>query len=186
MDASKRTTRKVLLTVLALGAATSAVVFGSLAAWTAQTTNPDNDVTAGSLSFTNSKNAAAVISSPVGGAYPGDNNGAGETVVITNAGTGSLDAELLIDGVSTNELSDELEVQIHDGTNCIVPAAVGACTGWETWSGLGQTVSLGSFAASAAKTYNVKWRFPDIALGNDPAGQGQTASFDMTWSATST
>jgi hypothetical protein len=178
METNTRNHRKVALTVLALGAATAAVVFGSLAAWTATTANPGNQVVAGSADLSTGTVGAVISETDIA---PGDDSGAGEDVVISNGGSTALDVTLTISGVTSNELSDELEVQIHDGSDCVVPANPVTCDTWVTWSDLGAAYSTGSIAAAASRTYNVKWQFPDIPTGNNNAGQSQTASFDLTW-----
>jgi predicted ribosomally synthesized peptide with SipW-like signal peptide len=182
METNTRNHRKVALTVLALGAATAAVVFGSLAAWTAQTTNPGNTVTAGTMGLDNDNdgNAVVVTSDAV---YPGDSNEPGQDVTLENVGDADLDVTLTIADATTDVLSTELEVQISDGTRCIYPEdLVADCgTNWGAWSALDGAYSLGTWAPLDSSTYNVKWRLPDIVAGNDNAGQGQTASFNMTW-----
>jgi len=93
-----------------------------MAAWTASTTNPGNSVTTGTLTMTNSKYAAAGIN--VTGVKPGDTGSS--TVVITNSGSVPLTATRTQSAVVQN-VSNFLKFNIHDGTNCIYPAAAGGC-----------------------------------------------------------
>ena len=117
-----RNTKKIALSALALGAASAAVVFGSFAAWTAQTTNPGNSVSTGTLTMTNNKNAAAVITAT--NIKPGDTGSS--TVVIANSGNIPLTVRLTQSAV-VQGASSFLKINIFDGTNCVYPAGVGAC-----------------------------------------------------------
>ena len=125
--------KKVAMSVLALGVASAAVVYGSFAAWTAQTTNPGNSVTTGTLTMTNSKNAAAVFTAATN-AKPGDTGGS--TVTVTNTGSVAMSTVKLSQGSITNTVGTDLQLKIHDDTTnrCIWPTqSAGACAGFGTW-----------------------------------------------------
>ncbi len=201
MDTNKRNARKVALTVLALGGATAAVVFGSLAAWTATTTNPGNTVTAGQLTLGNSKDAAAIITTNVTGVLPGSTQS--DTVTITNSSTVALTVTATQSAV-TDALSDGnnvMKLTIHDDTtgNCVYPSQAGACptldntTANAEWDGsaAGTTnlVNLAlpgtggaTWAASEAHTFTVTWEYTDDGTVNNSANDGtSTASFALAW-----
>lgn len=204
MDASKRTTRKVLLTVLALGAATSAVVFGSLAAWTATSSNPDNEITAGELTMGNSKTGAPVLTTDVSDVVPGD--GSSDTVTITNTGTGDMEVLLsqlgAADGLSDGD--NVLKFTIHDDETdtCIYPAGTygasgGACPdltpalAGAAWNGMATIDDLtisgagGSgtdWAAGEDHQFTVTWEYTDNGVVNNTRnGSNPTATFDLAW-----
>jgi hypothetical protein len=183
--AGKRNTKKIAISVLALGAASAAVVFGSYAAWTAQTTNPGNSVATGSLTMTNSKDASAVFAAATD-AKPGDTGGS--TVTLTNTGTTALSSVQLTQNNITNTVGATMELQIHDDTTnrCIWPTdSAGACGGYGTWNAGLTSFNIkdaggatDNWAVSEAHTFTVNWRFNSSA-GN--ATQSQNASFDLVW-----
>lgn len=180
-----RNTKKVLGTVLALGAATGAIVFGSFAAWTASTSNPGNSVATGTLTFTNDKSAAGALFS-ITNAKPGD-TGTAQTIAVQNSGSVAASSVTLTrTGAVAPDLVPHMKLQINDTTNstCIYPASPSPCAAWGAWSGgaLDSGISLGSWAASATRNYTVNWKFEDNA---DPLTQGKTANFALGWAATS-
>ncbi|MCB0879236.1 MAG: SipW-dependent-type signal peptide-containing protein [Thermoleophilia bacterium] len=206
MDTNARNTRKVALTVLALGAATAAVVFGSLAAWTARTTNPNNTITAGKLTMGNDKDAAPVLTTNVTGVVPGD--GDSDTVTITNTSTGAMSVALTqltpVDNMSDGD--NVMKFTVHDDTTdtCLYPAAAfgsGACpaidsalagAGWDATSVFdGSTAIAGTggaasdWAASEAHTFTVAWAYTDDGVVNNAKnGTNPTATFDLQWDGT--
>jgi hypothetical protein len=174
---ASRTVRKTALTVLALGGASAAVVFGSFAAWTATTNNPGNSVSTGSLTLTNSKPAAAVFAAATN-VKPGDTGG--DSVTITNGGTAALDLTLDQDTV-VQGAGAALELQVFDGTNCVYPVAVGACVAYAAWDGSAgglNNLSVGSLAGGAGKTFTVNWRLNSSSGNTD---QNTTNSFRLVW-----
>lgn len=176
-----RNTKKIALSVLALGAASAAVVFGSFAAWTAQTTNPGNSVTTGTLTMTNSKNAAAAITAT--GLKPGETGS--DTVVISNTGTEDLVLSLTQGSVVQNA-SASLKLNIFDGTNCVYPAGAGACAGYAAWNGsasapLNGSASIGTIAAAGSKTYTIGYTLESASTNAD---QNKVNTFNLTWDGT--
>lgn len=176
-----RNTRKVLATVLALGAATGAIVFGSFAAWTATTNNNGNSVTTGTMTFTNSRPSDAAIIS-VTGAKPGDTGT--ETVTLTNSGSTAMSSiQFRQTGTPTNTVGTDLKLKITDSNGyCVWPdKAAGPCSGYGAWTHADLTTGVtvpGTLAAAASRTFTFDWQF-DTAAGN--ATQGKSASFDATW-----
>jgi len=171
-------TKKIVLSTLALGVASAAIVFGSFAAWTAQTTNPGNSVTTGTLGLTNDKDAAAVITAT--GVIPGGTGSS--TVKIKNTGANPLIVKLTQSAVVQNA-SNFLQIRIHDGTNCVYPAATGACTAWGAWNGASTIngLNVGTFAAAQEKTYTVSYQLDANSTNTD---QNKTNTFALTWDGT--
>jgi predicted ribosomally synthesized peptide with SipW-like signal peptide len=197
-----RNVRKIAMTVLALGIASSAVVFGSLAAWTAQTTNPGNTVTAGKLTMGNSKDAAPILTTNVANVVPGD--ASSDTVTITNTSTGDMTVDLTQSNV-TDGMTDAHNVMkftVHDDTTdtCLYPAAAygaGACpaitavlagAGWDATAAIaslnvpGTAGAASDWAAAEAHTFTVAWEYTDDGtVDNSTNGTNPTSSFDMAW-----
>lgn len=171
-------TKKVAISALALGAASAAVVFGSFAAWTAQTTNPGNSVTTGTLTMTNSKSPSAVINAT--DVKPGDTGS--DTVTITNTGTAGLVTKLTQSAVVQNA-SASLKLNIFDGTNCVYPAGSGACAGYGAWNGAStiNNLSVGTIAAGASKTFTVGYTLDSASTNTD---QNKVNTFTLTWDGT--
>lgn len=187
-----RTSKKLAISALALGAASAAVVFGSWAAWTAQTANPGNSVSTGTLTLGNNKSATSVFSAATG-AKPGDTGGS--TVTVTNTGSTTLSSVSLTQGSVANTVDDTqntMKLQIHDDTTnrCIWPtSAAGACASYGAWNAAGtldgtfhviSSDADDAWGASEAHTFTVNWKFND-AGGADNTSQGKAASFDLTW-----
>lgn len=175
--------RKVAASVLALGAATSAVVFGSFAAWTATTTNPGNNVATATLTLTNTKAASHVLD--VSNVRPGDSGS--ESVTIGNVGSVPLDLVLDQNSVVDAVPSGALQLQVFDGTNCLYPAATGACVAYGAWdasAGALNDAAAGSLAATgagASKTFTIGYR---LDASSDNGDQGKASSFNLTWTGT--
>jgi hypothetical protein len=196
-----RNNKKIALSVLALGGATAAVVFGSWASWTAQTTNPNNQVTGGRHTLGNTKAGATILTTNITDVKPGD--GSSDTVTITNTGTGSTDVVLTQSGV-TDMLSDgnnDLKFTIFDADtgDCVYPSGTGACpaltaalTGadWDGTTTLDDFVVPGETAdewlAAEDHTFTVTWKYTDDGVvnnANNTVGPN-TADFDLTWDGT--
>ena len=205
-----RNSKKLALSVLGLGAATAAVVFGSWASWSAQTTNPGNTVTSGTLSISDkdgggtSIDGSAVLTTSVSNIKPGDTHS--DTVTIKNTSTFDLSAvKLSISGASGfagGDTSNVLQIKIHDDTadRCITTDAAGACS-FVTWdSGINLTnFSLKDNAGTTdvwthddpgtgpdeaeAHTFTITWNFVNGGGAANNASQGKTATFNMTWDA---
>lgn len=199
-----RNMKKVALSALGLGGATAAVVFGSWAAWTAETTNPGNSVTAGRLTMANQKGAVdsdgnPVLTTGVSAVQPGDGNS--DTVTITNTGTGNM-AVKLTKTAGTDAISDAnnvLKLTIFDSAtgNCIYPAGPGACptlgaaTAGAAWTGAFANAAApgiggAAWATNEAHDFVVTWKYTDDGTVNNSKNDAtaKTASFDLTWSAT--
>lgn len=166
--------KKLVVSVLALGVATSAIVFGSMAAWTATTSNNGNSVTTGSLTLTNSKPSAAAIINATN-VKPGAEGS--DTVTITNGGNLPLNLSLTQSNV-VQGASNFLKLRISDGTNCVYPAKTGACDAYGAWNGVSTIANLanGSLAAGASKTYTVGYTLEAASTNTD---QNKVNTFDL-------
>jgi len=178
--------RRAVITVLALGVASAAIVFGSFAAWTAQTTNPGNSVTTGTLALTNNKNATSIFAAT--GVLPG---GTGtSTVAITNSGGSPLAVSLTQDQLTTTGVEASLGLKIHDTTRnwCVYPvAAAGACAAtYGAWNGAATLTNLAlpatdgsaKWPAGQAHTFTLSWQLATTSVNTD---QGKTGSFRLVW-----
>lgn len=180
---------KAAFTVLALGGTTAAVVFGTQAAWTDQTTNTGNSVTAGSLNMTNDKDAASIISAT--DVAPGGTGS--NTVVITNAGTLPMSVNLTQDTISNTFTANMLKLKVHDDTRnwCYWPATgAGACATWGDWNGsatmtnlaIANTAGGAMWPASQAHTFTVTYELDATSPSVD---SGKTGSFRLVWDGSS-
>lgn len=174
-----RNARKLAISALALGGATTAIVFGSWAAWTAQTANPGNTVKTGNLGLTTDKPATHVFS--VDKVKPGDAQS--HDVTVKNEGSVPLALKLsqlaVIQGAGA-----ALQLQISDGTDCVYPAKSGACgSDYAAWNGATTLASLaqGTLDAGAERTYTIGWKLDTSSVNAD---QNTTNSFTLQWDGT--
>ena len=165
------TSTKVLLP-LATAALAGALAVGSGATFSSTTGNTASSVTTGSLTQSNSKAGAAILS--LTDMKPGDS--VHGTVTITN--TGSLKAAMSLtetagaNGFSSASLLSETIVDVTGGGSAPVYSGVFGAAG---------TKALGTFAAGEARTYEFTVSL-DSAAGN--AEQGKTASATYAWNGT--
>jgi hypothetical protein len=180
---------RLVVTLLALGIATAGVFAGSFAAWTAGTNNPGNAVTAGTLTMSNSKNAAAVFTAS--NIKPGDTGSS--TVIIQNTGSVPMTTSITQDTVSSSGIEANLRMSIHDDTRnyCYWPTqSAGACGGYGTWDGSATLTGLAlpatgggaQWPASESHTFTVSWQ---LLSSSSNADQGKTGSFRLVWNGTS-
>lgn len=200
--------KKLALSVLGLGAATAAVVFGSWASWTAQTTNPGNTVTAGTLTMANEDAGSTdidgnpVLTTNVTNIKPGDTDS--DTVTLRNDGSVDMSSvQLSLSNAAgfSGDTENLLQYRIHDDTTdrCIKPtSAAGACSTWATWD---NTANFANFtvltaggatdvwskdpdgpggASGEAHTFTIEWQFTNGGA-SDIDSMGDSATFDLTW-----
>lgn len=176
--------RRSLAALGALLLAAGAVV-GSGASFTSKSSNPANVFSAGNLSQSNSKAGSAILTAS--GLRPGDSSNG--TVTIANngdlAGTFSLSKSSLGDtpGANGGTLSGKLDLLVEDVTNVAAPVTV--YSGKVNAMG---TISLGSFAVSASRTYKFTVTFPDGGTPasdttGDNAYKGSSMSVQYDWTA---
>ena len=175
----KRTLGALFLILAAVG-----VAIGSGANFTAQTANPSNTFSSGTLSMSNSKDGAAVLTAS--NMKPGDVSTG--TVDIGNtgsvAGTFSLSRSALNDSDGANPMSGKLNVLVEDcgdfsaGTPTCVAGDPDVYSG--TLAGMTSSYGLGSYAANEKHTYKFTVTF-DSSAGNAYQGDSSTATFQ--WDA---
>lgn len=175
--------------LLALGVATAGILGGSFAAWTAQTTNPANQVTAGTLAMTNDKAATALFSAD--NVKPGDTGS--QTVTVTNTGSIPMSVKLTQDQVTTSGIETSLGLKVHDQTRnwCYwpvsqagaCPAAHGAWNAAPTLLGFVVPATDGSsrWPAGQSHTFTISWELAPTSPNSD---QGKTGSFRLVWDGT--
>jgi hypothetical protein len=178
--------RYLTLAAIALLVAAGAVAAFSSAAFSYKTSNPSNTFTAGILQHSNSKLNAAILTASL--MKPGDS--VTGSVTITNTGNipgvFSLSQSGLVDTLGPNggALSDVLQLTIVD-TGAPVPPV---------YNGLLKdmgTLSLGTWAAGAGKTYDFTVTFPDGGpppdnTHGDNAYQGSSLTVQFDWNETQT
>jgi predicted ribosomally synthesized peptide with SipW-like signal peptide/uncharacterized repeat protein (TIGR01451 family) len=187
----ERSTLRLGIPVLALGIATAGIIAGSYASWQAQTTNPGNQVTAGTLTMSNNKNGAAVFTAAPN-AKPGDTGS--NTVTITNTGSVPMSVTLTQDQLAGTAIESSLELQIYDAQRnwCYWPLdASGSCgANWGAWNASATFTNFAipnssggaQWAAAEAHTFTVSWRLLTSSPNTD---QGQTGSFRLAWGGAS-
>lgn len=183
----KASPRKVLLAFGGLMVA-AALAIGSGANFNSTTANPSNIFTAGTISHSDSKANAAILTAS--NIVPGGT--ATGTVDIKNTGSASgtftLTHTAPVDTPASPGLSKKLSLVISDlgDPTCVTscPAAVVLYTG--TMFALPSTVALGSFLPAATRRYQFTVTFPDGgANGADNAYQAASTTVEYDWSATS-
>lgn len=153
---------------------------GSGASFTAQSSNPSNTFSAGSLSMSNSKQNAAVLTASE--MKPGDT--ATGTVDIANTGTAagafSLSRTNLTNSDSANKMSTQIDLVVKDcgdfssGTPVCEAGDPAKYTG--TLDAMTASNALGSFAAGEKHKYEFKATFKSSA-GNAYQGGSTSATF---------
>lgn len=165
----------------------AALAVGSGANFNSTSANPSNVFSAGTLSQSNSKvNAAILTASKM---KPGDVSTG--TVDIKNTGDTpgafSLAKSNVVDAPASPAFSTKLQLVVKDlgdpacTTGC--PAPVTKYTGA---LGAMSTLTLGTFASNEAHRYEFAVAFPDGgANGADNVYKGATSTLDYTWTAAS-
>ena len=177
--------RTLLLGLGTIGLA-AAVTVGSGADFTSQSANPSNVFTAGTLTHSNSKSGAAILTAA--NMRPGDT--ASGTVDIKN--TGSLSGNFSLTKTVTAEtaaFASKLTIAITDNgdPSCLVscPGPVPVYSG--TVAAMGSQ-ALGAFAAGDTHRYSFVVTFPATGApgaGADNAYQGASTTVTYTWTAAS-
>lgn len=176
---------RAVITLIALGVATAGIMAGSFAAWTAQSTNANNAVTAGTLTMTNDKNAAAVFAAT--NVVPGATGS--DTVVVQNSGSLPMTVQLTQDTISATGIEGSLRLSIHDDTRnwCVYPSnASGTCGSRGAWNGSGTLANFplpaadgsAKWPAGQAHTFTLSWELVATSPNSD---QGKTGSFQLVW-----
>jgi spore coat-associated protein N len=183
----KASPRKVLLAFGGLMAA-AALAIGSGANFNSTSANASNIFTAGTISHSNSKSNAAILTAA--NMVPGGT--ATGTVDIKNTGsangTFTLTHTTPVDTPASPGLSKKLTLVISDlgDPTCVTscPAAVVLYTG--TMFAMPSTVALGSFIPAATHRYQFTVTFPDGGTaGADNAYQAASTTAEYDWSSTS-
>jgi spore coat-associated protein N len=189
----KASPRKLLLAFGAL-LVVAAVAVGSGANFNSTSANPSNVFTAGTISSSNSKASAAVLTAS--NIVPG--NTATGTVDIKNTGSASgtfsvtdtppVDTPSPAGGHPAPRLSKKLTLTIVDqgdpACTTACPAFVSVYTG--TIFAQPPTIALGAFPAGATHRYVFTMTFPDGGpAGADNAYQGASTTVDYNWFSTS-
>ena len=173
---------KRTLGVLALVLVAAGVAVGTGADFSASSANPGNTFTAGTLTMSNSKDNAAILTVNTNNMKPGDT--ATGTVDIENtgslAGTFSLSRDQLTNSDGTNPMSDQIDLVVEDcGTDA-------TCDGSDTelyngtLTAMNAAIDLGSFAADDEHRYEFTATFNSSA-GN--VYQGDNTSARFVWDA---
>src|ERR1700733_6946984 len=179
--------RKVLLAFGGLMAA-AALAVGSGANFNSTSANPSNVFTAGTISHSNSKASAAILTAA--NMVPGGT--ATGTVDIKNTGsangTFTLTHTTPVDTPVSPGLAKKLTLVVSDlgDPTCVTscPAAVVLYTG--TMFAMPATVALGSFVPNATHRYQFVVTFPDGGVnGADNAYQAASTTDEYDWASTS-
>jgi hypothetical protein len=173
---------KQTLAVLALILLAVGVAVGSGANFTAQTANPSNTFTAGTLTMSNSEEGAAILSAS--DMKPGDSTTG--VVDITNTGsitgTFSMNRSALTNSDGANPMSAKMNMVVTDcGTDFDCTAGTNPNVYTGTLSAMTATFSLGTFAPGVGHRYKFDATFDSSADNNY---QGDNTSATFTWDAT--
>jgi spore coat-associated protein N len=176
--------RKRLLIVLLIVVLAAAVTVGSASVFTSSSANPNNTFTAGTLSQSNSKDNAAILT--VSKMVPGESRNGSVTVKNTGdvSGKFSLSASDLTDtpGKNGGRLSNALQLEVVDTTRSST-----VYTG--PFSSMPKQ-DLGSWAANEEHSYRFTVTFPNSGkpagpTTGDNAFVGSSTSITYTWDAVS-
>jgi spore coat-associated protein N len=183
----KASPRKVLLAFGAL-LIVAAVAVGSGANFNSTSANPSNVFTAGTISSSNSKASAAILTAS--NIVPGATATGSVTIKNTGSasGTFTMAPGTPVDTPASPGLSKKLLLTIVDAGD---PSCVSSCPANVTlYSGTifaePATIALGTFAPNAQHSYVFTMTFPDGgANGADNAYQGASTSVAYNWFSTS-
>jgi spore coat-associated protein N len=176
----KRTLGVLVLVLVAVG-----IAVGSGANFSSQSANPSNTFSAGTLTQSNSNDAAAILTAS--NWKPGDTSTG--TVDIKNTGSlsgaFSLNRSALNDSDNTNPLSSKIDLVVHDCGQFSGATPPSCSTGGTdvytgTLAGLTSSQPLGTFAANEQHRYKFTATF-NSGAGNVYQGGSSTATF--TWNA---
>jgi spore coat-associated protein N len=177
--------RKVMAGFVGVLAATGIAV-GSGANFNSTSANPSNVFSAGTMSHTNSKSGAAILTAS--NMKPGSTSSG--TVNIKNTGSVSgaftLSQSNLTNTPASPALSAKLTITIVDKHDpaCVTSCPADATVYSGTIGGMG-TVSLGTFAANETHQYAFTVSFPDGGTnGADNSYQGAQTSVEYDFTAT--
>ena len=175
--------RKVMVGFVGVLAATGIAV-GSGANFNSASANPSNVFSAGSISHSNSKSGAAILTAS--NMKPGDSQNG--TVDIKNTGSVSgaftLTQSSLTDTPASPGLSNKLTVKIEDLGDPASPNATPPVVYTGTMAGMG-TVSLGTFTSNQTHRYKFTVTFPDGGTGGADNSY-QNAQTSVTYNFTAT
>jgi spore coat-associated protein N len=168
--------------IVAILVLASAFLVGSGAVFTSTSANPSNVFTAGVLTHTNSKDAAAILTASL--MKPGDVKTG--TVIIQNTGDLSGDFTLAVvktaDVAGTNagagHLYNVLKLKVEDGATVVYNGNLKDFT----------SAALGTWAPSASHTFNFTVTFPEGGtpgsnITGDNIYQGSTTTVEFDWTA---
>jgi uncharacterized repeat protein (TIGR01451 family)/predicted ribosomally synthesized peptide with SipW-like signal peptide len=182
----RSTPLRAVLSVVALGIATAGIMSGSYAAWTAQTTNPGNQVVAGTLTMSNDKDATSVFSAS--NVSPGDTGSS--TVTVQNTGSLPMTVALTQDQLTSTGIEASLRLSIHDDTRnwCVYPTNLaGSCGSRGSWNAsltsfpMPATSGAAQWPAGQSHTFTLSWELVTASPNSD---QGKTGSFRLVWDGT--
>jgi hypothetical protein len=175
----KRTLGVLALVLLAVG-----VAIGSGAAFTAQTANPSNTFSSGTLTMSNSKDNAAILSAS--GMRPGDS--AVGTVDIKNtgslSGTFTLSRTALSDSDGSNPMSAQMNFVVKDCGN--FSSGTPTCDAGDPSVYSGTLAAMSSAAALGTYAADEQHRYQFTATFNSSAGnvyQGDSTGATFVWDA---
>lgn len=188
--------KKILLTLVVLGAVGSVAGFGAYSAFTATTTNTGNTITAGTVAIGQHAGAATLYSltnqAPLASTA--------KCIRVTYTGSLAASVKLYVSAGITNGTAFNL--QVERGSGITTPDSTMNCTGFTASSTAYATAVIGSFgttyalgvdgkAAAAAWATNdaVDYRFTisvvDDATANARTTAISTAAHTFTWEARS-
>ena len=187
-------TRRILLTVLVLGAVGSVAGFGAYSAFTATTTNSGNTITAGTVEISQHAGAATL--------YSLTNQGPGASTLkcirVTYTGSLAASVKLYVSAGITNGTAFNLQVERGSGLTTLDNTM--SCAGFTASSTAFATAAIGTFGtnygagvdgkaggAAWATNNSVDYRFT-ISVVDDPTPNAHTtalstAAHTFTWEA---
>ncbi|HEX8074740.1 MAG TPA: hypothetical protein VF545_07140 [Thermoleophilaceae bacterium] len=193
--------RKLLLTMLVVGIAGSALSFGVFSAFSDTTSNTGNQFTAGSVIVDDNDLDVAMFNNVTGG-KPGSANKVERCIKVSYSGTLDSDVKLYTTDASLGTLAPYVDVTIEKGSFPGAPPANFGCTGYQADSpggtiytgtlsnfrstynswGSGLASSPGS-ATKWAQNNSVVYRFSYTVQDNNNAQGLTTGLHSYTWEA---
>ena len=188
-----RRTRKLLLSLLVVGAVGSVAAWGVLAAFTATTTNSGNTITAGTVAIGQHAGATTL--------YSASNQGPGATTVgcVRVTYTGSLASSVKLYTSAAPSNGDDFNLTVERGSGLSSPDNTMNCTGFTSSStafngtldtfattyagGVDGKAGGGAWAQNDAVDYRFTVEVVDDATPNAHSSSVSTGAHSFTWEA---
>jgi hypothetical protein len=189
----KKNSKRVLKTLLVVGALSGIAAFGVLSAYVAQTTNASNNITAGNISLTDNDASAAMFPAASFGNVKPSDSPAVKCLQVTYNGSLTAAAKLYLQSAVTNGDSFNMQITKGTGGTATFPACPSSGVTWDStdlysgpMSGLATTYAGGYSLGTGLTAGTSAWVRFTMTVNDDPTVGAHTttkSTGDHTWVA---